>query len=210
MSSVEESSNPLRFPVRADPLASPFMANIMLATTPHIVQSLLPPATTTGRVREYSQVGDGVHMRQQSLPLLPLVERARPRPHTLVRKVSVVGSHVLRYVGRHSSLSTRRPQFRNLQRMSPIDQQLNYVNTFNYDRVDDIDWVEHNDEAPTSSSGLLHIQPESYAVRLMLPPNSEDNSLLGLFNWKIYLGMLCIIAVQALLKLAYQQMYSIS
>lgn len=187
------------------------MATMMLATTPQAMQDLLAPRMTTGSIREYSQVGDGVQLRQHPLLLLPLgIERVRQRPE-MVRKVSVVGSHVLRYLSRSSNALPRRPQFRNFlrARMSRIDQNMSHRNASTFDRADEhVDLARGSVQPPSESGlGLLRIQPESYAMRHMLASSSDDNSFLGQLNWKLYLGMLCIIAMQALLKLAFQQIF---
>lgn len=207
--------NTLRYPIRVtEQLPSTFMATMMMATTPQAMQDLLAPKMNTGSIREYSQVGDGVHLRQLPLLLLPLTaERAPPRPQMVVRKVSVVGSHVLRYLSRSNNISPRRPQLHNyLHANAPlIDQNISHRSTSYYDLPDDyIPWVGGYAEPQLESeSGSLRTQPESYRMRQMLPSSlpSDDSSFLGKLNWKVYLGMLCIIAMQALLKLAFQQIY---
>lgn len=204
--------NPLGYHSRAaDQVPGAFMATMMLATTPLAMQDLLAPRMTTGSIREYSQVGDGVQLRQHPLSLLPLgIERVRQRPQ-MVRKVSVVGSHVLRYLSRSSNAFPRRPQFRNFQRarMSRIDQNINHRNASTFDRVDErVDLPMGSAQPPSEPGpGLLRIQPESYAMRHMLASSSDDNSFLGQLNWKVYLGMLCILTLQALLKLAFEQIF---
>ncbi|TDG47945.1 hypothetical protein AWZ03_005563 [Drosophila navojoa] len=204
--------NPLGYQSRAtDQLPSAFMATMMLATTPQAMQDLLAPRMTTGSIREYSQVGDGVQLRQHPLLLLPLgIGRVQQRPQ-MVRKVSVVGSHVLRYLSRSSNAWPRRPQFRSIvrARMSRIHENNNHRNASTFDRVDEhVDLARDSVQPPTESGlGLLRIQPESYAMRHMLASSSDDDSFLGRLNWKVYLGMLCIMAMQALLKLAFQHIF---
>ncbi|KAH8420685.1 hypothetical protein KR222_000616 [Zaprionus bogoriensis] len=172
----------------------------------------LAQASSTGSIKEYGPVGDGIHMMREELPLLPLIERVRPRPHTLVRKVSVVGSHVLRYISRNNSLAIRRHLRQNVQRvrMARIDQQLNYANAYSYDQ-EDADWLNHEVEPMIQTApGLLQLHPRSCPERLPLQPNFEDNSMMKYFNWRLYLGMMCIIVAQALLKLSFQEVFNLS
>ncbi|KAH8311559.1 hypothetical protein KR044_006892, partial [Drosophila immigrans] len=171
---------------------------------------LLPHVVETGSIAEYTPVGDGAHLPQHQLSLLPLIERTRPRPHSLVRKVTVVGSHVLRYVSRNSSLFMRRhlrPNFQSTQG-NRIDRQINYGNASDND-LEGIDWTLNNNRQFAGMPSMLQFPLEPGSQHRMLESNVVESSFWGLLNWKIYIGMICIFVAQALLKLSFQEMYNI-
>ncbi|KAL7728262.1 hypothetical protein ACLKA6_007368 [Drosophila palustris] len=181
------------------------------ATQQNAFNDLLPHLEEAGCIKEYAPVGDGTHLLQQDLSLLPLVEITRPRPHTLVRKVTVVGVHVLRYVSRNSNFFMRRQHRQNFQhtRLTRIDQNMNFGSAFNYDQ-ENVDWFSNNHQPGIARLGLTHFQQDHSSQHLMLEDSPEDNSLLGWFNWKLYLGMICLIVAQALLKLSIREFYNAS
>ncbi|KAH8360077.1 hypothetical protein KR093_010548, partial [Drosophila rubida] len=172
---------------------------------------MLSHAVETGTVTEYSPVGDGNHLAQHQLPLLPLLERARPRPHSLVRKVTVVGSHVLRYVSRNSNLFMRRhlrQSFQRTQGARSSERQLSNGNATE-NGVEEIEWISNNNWQIASSSRMLLLPLEPSSQLGMIESSDVESSFWGLFNWKIYLGMICIFVAQAILKLSFQEMYNI-
>lgn len=188
------------------------MDSTLNAYRPNVgVNDVLPHMEATGCIKEYKPVGDGVHVPHQQLSLLPLIERTRTRPQTLVRKVTVVGSHILRYVSRNNNFSMRRHQRQSFQRtrLTRIDPFMNYGSTYNYDQ-EDVFWLTNTSQPLIASPRLMESQPESGSQHLMLQANPENSSLLSWFNWKIYLGMICIIVAQALLKLSFQGMFKAS
>ncbi|KAM8704442.1 hypothetical protein ACLKA7_008964 [Drosophila subpalustris] len=149
---------------------------------------LLPHLEEAGCIKEYAPVGDGTHLLQQDLSLLPRMEITRQRPHTLVRK--------------------HRQNFQHT-RMTRIDQNINFGSAFNYDQ-ENVDWFSNNHQPGIASLGLTHFQQDHSSQNLMLEDSPEDNSLLGWFNWKLYLGMICLIVAQALLKLSVREFYNAS
>ncbi|KAH8403849.1 hypothetical protein KR215_004279, partial [Drosophila sulfurigaster] len=156
-----------------------------------------------GSITEYTPVGDGIHLPQNQLPLLPIIERTRTRPHSLVRKVTVVGSHVLRYVSRNSSLFMRRhlrPSFLRSQ-AARHDQQMDYANAPD-NGLEDIDWLSSNPR-------MLQSPLQFSSHHQMLEANVAESSFWGLFNWKIYLGVICIFVAHSLLKLSFRETYNI-
>lgn len=134
-----------------------------------------------GTVKEYTPVGDGVHMMPQELSLLPLIDHVRPRPRTLVRKVTVVGSHVLRYISQSNNLVMRRYVRQNI-RLPRHDQPMSY----DQERTEGLNKVQQK-----SGSGLLQIHAGPSPIQ----------KTMQYLKWRLCFGMMCIIVTQALLSL---------
>lgn len=134
-----------------------------------------------GSIKEYTPVGDGVHMMPHELSLLPLIDHVRPRPRTMVRKVTVVGSHVLRYISQSNNLVLRRHLRQNI-RLPRHDQPMDTDQ-------EETEWLNKNQQK--SGCGLLQIHASPCPVR----------KTMHYFNWKLCFGMMCILVTQALLSL---------
>lgn len=157
--------------------------------------SLISEPDNLGSIKEYTPIGDGFHLLPHERTLL--IERVRPRPHAMMRKVTVMGSHVLRYSSRNNSLAMRRYLRQNMQRV----RLARHVQ-------EDSDWFNPTVEqiGLGSGTGLLQLQPHVCSPLRALQSNS--NSILGYLNLKLCLGMMCIILTQALLKLSNRVLFN--
>lgn len=158
-----------------------FYASEMLnELSPASLNSLTNQSKELGTIKEYTPIGDGVHMMPQELSLLPLMNHVRPRPRTLVRKVTVVGSHVLRYISQNNNIVMRRYLQQNM-RLARHDQPINY----DQEGTELLNKIQQK-----SGCGLLQIHLSPCPVQ----------KTLQYFNWKLCFGMMCIIFTQALLS----------
>ncbi|XP_017846179.1 uncharacterized protein LOC108602555 [Drosophila busckii] len=156
----------------------------------------------SGSIREYSQVGDGIYLnygRHHSLSLLPMpmADLIRSRSHNLVRKVTIMGSHVLRYVSRSNNLSQSRYIARDYQRelITRLDQMSN-------------DGV--NTHLDASISELQNFRLSRVEQELCLPYKSrysEEYRQKFLFNSRMLLYSMCLVPLQALIKLLIRELY---
>lgn len=164
-----------------------YASKMMQEHYPVSFNSLTSDPDHLGSIKEYSPIGDGSHLMPHERTLL--FDRVRPRPHTMMRKVTVMGSHVLRYSGWNNSLAMRRYLRQNMHRvrMARQDQEETY-------------WFDRTGQqmlVGSGTTGLLQLQTSAECSTL----ESDNNSLLGYFNLKLCLGMMCFILTQALLKL---------
>lgn len=171
-----------------------YASEMMQEHYPVSFSSLTSDPDHLGSIKEYSPIGDGSHLMPHERTLL--IDRVRPRPHAMMRKVTVMGSHVLRYSGWNNSLAMRRYLRQNMQRVRMARQDL--AETYWFDRP-----VQQM-RVGSGTTGLLQLQPSAECSTL----ESDNNSLLGYLNLKICLGMMCFILTQALLKLTNRVLFN--
>lgn len=157
-----------------------YASEMLNEPSPARLNSLTNHSKELGTIKEYTPVGDGVHMMPHELSLLPLIDHVRPRPRTLVRKVTVVGSHVLRYISQNNNIVIRRYLRQNM-RLARHDQLMSYDQ-------EETEWL--NKIQPKSGCGLLQIHASPSPVQ----------KTMQYCHWKLCFGMMCIIVTQALLS----------